>query len=426
MARQSERQPEHKPSMGALGLALAAIVLAGIGYLLKDAIGIAYRQVGATIWVIALLISFMFGLLYFSQFILSLRGSEGWSGALSLLWRHYGREAERYLDQLAQPKPKRTRRRVKADAPIFDPDALPTSFRELGAGIVRSYQALSISRGDVFQRAAGPGFVLLYRKEYIKRVIDLRPHVRMQVVQATTRDGIPIETTLFVTFRVRQQTAPLDDPPPYPYDKDAIFQVSYATSIDKEARVLPWTEQIAPRAAAILVREMARFTLDDLYLVDDIHTVPMADVKHTIQRELERLAAAQGLEVLSVSIAHPTLPADVMEQRIKTWQSRWQREIQVRLATGDAEAERRIKKARARVQIEIIESITQNIATMRRSDKTDLADIVMLRMIEALEQAMSDTSVQTMVPEQIMMNLVLDASNQMRAWIAPPWKEDDE
>ncbi|MCA9961432.1 MAG: hypothetical protein KC413_23280 [Anaerolineales bacterium] len=423
MARESDTQTAQRPGMGALGLALAGITLAGIGYLLKDAIGIAYRSIGAIIWVIALLIAFMFGLLYYSQFILSLRGSEGWSGGLSLLWRHYGREAERYMNQLTQPKPKR-RRRVKIDEPIIDPDALPASFREVGAGMVRSHQALSLGRGDAFQRAAGPGFVLLYHKENIKRVIDLRPHVRRHPVKTTTRDGIPVETAVSVTFRVRHNAA-IDDALPYPFDRDAIFQVSYANTIDKERRTLPWTEQLAPRAAALLVLELNRFTLDDLYQVDDIHALPMDEIKRNIQRQLERPANTQGLEVLNVGIDHLLLPPDVVTQRIKTWQSRWEREIQVRQAAGDAEAERRIKKARARVQVEIIESIMQSIATMRRTDKIELADIVMLRMIEALEEAMSDTSVRAIIPEQIVANWVLDASNQMRAWIAPPQDDKD-
>ena len=55
-----------------------------------------------------------------------------------------------------------------------------------------------------------------------------------------------------------------------------------------------------------------------------------------------------------------------------------------------AEAVRRVKQARARVQIEIIDRITQNIEAMRRSDAADLPDIVMLRMIQALEEAMAD------------------------------------
>ncbi|MBE2199326.1 MAG: hypothetical protein IAE79_12000 [Anaerolinea sp.] len=426
MARESDKQREQKPGMGAVGLVVAAFVLGVIGYLLKDAIGIAYRSAGAMIWVIALLIAFMFGLLYFSQFILSLRGGEGWSGGLLLLWRHYGREAERYLNQLLQSQPKRPRRRMKADEPIVDPDALPASFAEVGAGMVRSHQSLSLGRANAFQRAAGPGLVLLYQKETIRQVVDLRPHVRRQPVTANTRDGIPIETNVFITFRVRQATATADDAIPYPYDKDAIFQVSYAISIDKEARALAWSEQLAPRAAALLVLELAHFTLDDLYRVDDSHSLPLDEITRNIQRELARTAVAQGLELLNVGVDYLVLPEDIKNERIRTWRSRWEREIQVRQAVGEAEAERRIKKARARVQVEIIESITQNIAAMRRADKTDLADIVMLRMIEALEEAMSDTSVQAIIPEQIVANWVMDASNQMRAWIAPPRQDNDE
>lgn len=90
---------------------------------------------------------------------------------------------------------------------------------------------------------------------------------------------------------------------------------------------------------------------------------------------------------------------------------------------------RRVKKARARVQIEIIESVIQNIEAMRRTETADLADIVMLRMIEVLENAMSDNSVQALVPEYIMGDMVVDASRQLRALAeqrTPAAKEPDD
>ncbi|MCA9973261.1 MAG: SPFH domain-containing protein, partial [Anaerolineales bacterium] len=354
---------------------------------------------------------------------LSTQGREAWSDALALLWRHYTDQANVYLSSLsaAQPRRERRRRTVEAPGPVSDPDALPDSFKALRAGMVRSHQALALGRGNSFQRAAGPGFITLFGGETIRQVIDLRPHVRREPVKATTRDGIPVETAVFVTFRIRQNPLDVvDDAVQYPYDRDAIFQVSYAGSIDSTAQPLPWTEQLGPRVAAMLVLEMAQVTLDDLYRLDDASATPLADMAQRMQQELARTAAPQGLEVLNVAIDQLQLPEDVLAQRLRNWQAHWEREIQVRQAVGDAEAVRRIKKARARVQIEIIDRITQNIEAMRRSDAADLPDIVMLRMIQALEEAMADRSINAVIPEQIIANMVLDTSNQMRAWIEPP------
>jgi regulator of protease activity HflC (stomatin/prohibitin superfamily) len=121
-----------------------------------------------------------------------------------------------------------------------------------------------------------------------------------------------------------------------------------------------------------------------------------------------------GLDVLAVSVGRLTLPEDVTRQRIKTWRSRWQKEIQVQQARGDAETIRRVKRARARVQVEIIHNIIQNIERMRRQDAADLSQIVLLRMIEVLEEASADASVQALIPEQVITDLLLDTSSQMR------------
>ena len=88
-------------------------------------------------------------------------------------------------------------------------------------------------------------------------------------------------------------------------------------------------------------------------------------------------------------------------------------------AAGDAEVLRRIKNARARSQIEIIENITRNIQAMRQAGDTELTEIIMLRMIEALEDALSDESVKMLVPQQVMTRLMMDSSERLQAWVAP-------
>ncbi len=427
MAKRKESQPKPTTSIGALGLLLAGTAVAIIGYLLRDSLGVAFGGWGAFIWVLALLFSFMFGLLYYSQFILSLGGGEGWSQGLTLLWRYYSQQAEKYLKSFTDPKPKQKKRRIVTDKPVSDPEALSQTFKSLKAGMVHSHQALAIDKKGGFQRAAGPGFVMLMAKESVREVIDLRPHVRTQVVKANTRDGISIQTNVFVTFRVRQNPVDVSDAGiQYPYDRDAIFHVGYTNSIAQAEEVRSWTEQVCPRAAALLTRELARYTLDDLYRVADAHVVPIEDMQLRIMNELAREMELHGIDVMHVAIADLNLPDDIVEQRIRNWQARWEREIDVRRAQGNAEALRRIKTARARVQIEIIEKVVQNIEAMRRTETADLADIVMLRMIEVLEEAMSDNSVQALVPEYLLGDMVTDASRQLRALAEPPEHPPEE
>jgi regulator of protease activity HflC (stomatin/prohibitin superfamily) len=403
---------------------IAIAIFGGIGAFLGDARGVPFGLFGAFLWVIVLLVSFMFGLLYYAQFLLSLRGNEGWSEGLRLLWRHYLLQGQFYLQALSQPKPQGRARRVRLEPPPPDPNRLPASFKLLNAGMVKSHQALALSRGAAFSRAAGPGFVVLNKGESISHVIDLRPYVRAQPVKANTRDGITLETTVRVVFRVQQSPADhADSKLPYPYDREAIFQVSYAHRIDAGDKLLAWTEQLAPKAAALLVTELSTYTLDDLYQVANPDAAPVEEIRQRVLQQLALDAQPLGITVMAVSMGHFSLPPAVVEQRIRTWQSRWDRDVQVQHAVNQGEAVRRLKKARARVQIEIIERITQSIEAMRRTEDANLTEIVMLRMIEVLEEAMSDGSVKGMIPEQIMANLVMETSSQMRNWLGKPQED---
>jgi hypothetical protein len=73
---------------------------------------------------------------------------------------------------------------------------------------------------------------------------------------------------------------------------------------------------------------------------------------------------------------------------------------------------RRIKLARAKAQIEMIENITDNIQVLRQGGEVDLAEVITLRMIEALEDAARDSKVQAIVPQQMLQTLT-----QIRRWI---------
>ena len=415
--------PPKKAEPGVIILILAAIILTVIGLYLEDARRVPYNTFGGIVWFTVLIVSFLFGLLFFAQFVLPLRGNEGWSEGLRLLWRHYTTQGQQYLDNLFGPRPtappNKPRRRGKS-APKSNKLGLPASFTALRAGILKSHQILALVKGSQFIRSAGPGFVMLFKKEKTAHLIDLRKHLRRQLVKAATRDGIPIETNVTVIFRVQQEPVDLLGTEPYPYHDEAIFHIAYNISIDEKEAVRGWMEQISPRAAALLTDEISHYTLDDLYRSGNSGGAPLARMKSRIKQQLERQLSENGIEILVIGIDPFTLPDTIIAQRIRTWQADWERKIMLQQAAGDAEAVRRIKRARARAQIEIIENITQNIANVRQAEGTDLAHVIMLRMIEALEESRSNASLQALIPQYVMSNLVMDTSKQMQAWLGRP------
>jgi regulator of protease activity HflC (stomatin/prohibitin superfamily) len=361
--------------------------------------GVRLGVLGSYVWIMALAVAFFAMLAYYAQFILPVRGESGWYEGLRLLVAYF------FYAPAVRPRPNDSGRRTSPIAP---------SFFTLGAGIVESHQALALAKGASFTRAAGPGYVVLNRGEWIGALVDLRRHLRRQMVKAMTRDGIPLETVVSVIFRVRQ--LPPDQAAPtiqYPYDPDAIFRIGFAETIREDENQQPWNDLVCPQAASALITALADHTLDALFPVNDPGPAPVLDrIKQEVQRNLVTFFEPYGLHILAVAIGRFELPEDVIAQRIQNWQAEWRRRIHVHEASANAEVMKKLKHARARAQTDLIGKLTHNIESMRLSGHADLAEIVTLRMIEALDEALSDERVHNVTPENALANL-----RHFRQWL---------
>ena len=97
-------------------------------------------------------------------------------------------------------------------------------------------------------------------------------------------------------------------------------------------------------------------------------------------------------------------PDDIKEERVAIWQAEWERRIEVELGTAEAERARRLKLARARAQIDMIEKLTDGLEVVRQTGQ-DVTDVLALRLIEAIEEAESDAAVRALIPNQIVNDL---------------------
>jgi hypothetical protein len=244
--------------------------------------------------------------------------------------------------------------------------------------------------------------------------------LRQQAVQVHTRDGIAIETKVTVIFRVKQ--APERQPPGmlYPYDPDAIFHLTYLYTVDAAGVVSPWAEQIAPHAAGLLVQELALFDLNSLIHFPATAVSPLDDISQRVHNILRGQFDARGVDVLAVKAGPLKLPEKVQEQNVQTWCAEWERRMAIEKGSNEAEVIRRMKQARARAQVEIIETIIQNLETMRRDGESDLYQVIILRLIDALEEAVTSDSPRMFVPQQIMAGLLAETSAQVRSRLNDP------
>jgi hypothetical protein len=137
-----------------------------------------------------------------------------------------------------------------------------------------------------------------------------------------------------------------------------------------------------------------------------------------LKRQLETLFAEQGVTILGIGIGALKVTGEVSEQRIRSWQSTWQSKIAVERAETESRASRRITLARARAQIELIQRIVSSIETMKQSQDAELADIVSLRVVEALEAAQSNELVKALLPQQSLLD-----ARQVLGWLQPGAEE---
>lgn len=403
--------PKTSPDPGAFRLLIALLVLGGLAWFLADFNRVPYGRLGTLVWVGITAVAFIFGLLYYAQYLLPMPGNDGWAEGFNLLIRYYFNPVNRLF--IRTPK----QQTDSNDPRLIDLKALPDSFFFVDAGVLESHQVVALATRDQFSRAAGPGFVMLSTNERITHLVDLRPHTRGCLVRANSRDGIPVEAHLSLTFQISQKgNSPLTSQLIYPYNPDAIFDVTTYNSVDTAGVAHIWKNQLLPKAVTLLNDEFSQFTLDEL---QNPTQPPLAldEIKARIRQKLTEEAEQNGLVIHAVGVSGLTFPDPVTDQRVKRWQAEWQRKIDVNLAEGEARAARRLKQARARAQIELIEHITQSIETMRREHNANLNDIIALRMIEALEEAMAEGRLQGALPQQIVTQLIESTTDQSAPWI---------
>jgi hypothetical protein len=382
-----------------LWVVLLIILLAiTIPYFLKDMAGQPYRFGGSYFWFISLFISFIATLFYYSQFLLPLPWQYSWYEGFRLAVRH---NFPFFVDFVRWffIRPKITGATPEAAA------HLPPGFTRHKAGIIRSHQAPVIFRGAAFIQGAGPGLLRLKQGELVVQVIDLRRQFRTLPVKVLTRDGIPLESSVSTIFQVMHMENPSDENWLFPFDQDAIFKVNYLGNFTKDDEdVMDWTERVPRQAASALIGEVSRYSLDELFHPDESTASPLEIIKEKITKRLKKAFKKNGIDITFVGVSPFNVPEDIQIERVAIWQSEWLQRIVVETGTAQAERVRRLKLARARAQIDMIEKLTDGLESIHQTGQ-DVTDILSLRLIEAIEEAESNAAVRALIPAQIANDL---------------------
>jgi len=403
-----------------LGAALLLTMVAGF---LRTNDGARLGLPGAFVWVMALFIAFGLGLAHRAPFVLPPEADDesgqGWREGLRMLAYYFG-------VIMLPPSLRRRYHRRREDVPA----QLSPSFSEFQAGFVPSHLALALAKGAGFARAAGPGYVRLQRGERISHIVDLRRQVRREEIEAFTRDGIRLETSIAITFRVREPSE--DAPPdvPFPYDPDAIFCLTYSDGVSAGAYVR-WSERVCAQAASLLITEIARYRLDQFYRLgapEASDAVWLSSVVNEVGTQLSgqlhdffNCSSPQDgpIQILNVAVSHLQPPQDVLDQRIRNWQSAWERRKMLDKAESTAFEIRELQRVRADTLHKLILDVTYNVAQMCNGDREAISKVLMVRMADMLDRLMGDHRVKLETPKA-----VFDALSEVSQLLKPPPPDD--
>ncbi len=401
--RKKSKQKGEKHGLGEFIFLGLAFVFAIIPFILKDSTGVQYRWAGTYIWLAAYFFAFGGYLFYLLVFILPIPWNLSWFEGLRLSIAYNFPILGAFLSL-------GTRRPAATSACRED---LSPGFLRHRAGIIDSHQVLVVSSGSRYLRAAGPGYIHLRPNETVTQVIDLRRHIRQVPVKAMSGDGIPLETSLTLTFQVRQQQTAAEPTIAFPYDPEAIFWVNYLESFKSSAGELPWSERAALDATGELIEELSRYTLDELLSQGQTDVSAISQARSRLKKKLVANLEQFGITLLHIDIGSFRMPDEVIERRIESWQNEIQERIERSMVAEKESAKQRLIEAERAAQVELIDRLTRDIEVTWAEGDLDLAGAIIQQLLDQLAMAASDQQVRALIPADTMSKM-----QQVESWFA--------
>lgn len=259
-----------------------------------------------------------------------------------------------------------------------------------------------------FYRILGPGKHTLHRFERVHAVLDLRPQERtVEQIDVLTRDGIPLRTSLRVSYRVSTGDAPATPEQPFPYDETAVQTAAFAQVVQADGSVTTWESLPAGKARGILTGIIANYRLDEILSPGSAGAEPLPTINNELTRKTRDALLADGLELINVSIGQLHLPKEAVDQYVKYWQSHSEARIRMSLADGQATALEEMEIARAEAEVTMIQAILEGVQRARGYDAGSMREVVALRLVEALEKMARQSQQATPLPPNLLSQLNL-------------------
>ena len=293
------------------------------------------------------------------------------------------------------------------------------SSSRLGTGVilVGVAKAAVMQTAVRFSRIVGSGVHFIHRSEQVKSAVDLHHQFRSTLVQASTKDAVPIRATVFCVFRIAPGIAPTPKGNEFGFSEERIRQVLFnQEGVDERNQEYTWDDYVVQVVVARFREIMGRFRLDQLFAPDDPDQVPRLMLTSTLNTAVRNDLDKRGIELVLAGFG--TLSFDqsvreqILEQRIDSWKAQWDARVAGRLAAGEAEAQRLRQEARAAAQWELVQGMINGLEAARGLADINPADLVTWQLLNAVESMSADPAIQPLIPQETMNALV-----NIRSWL---------
>jgi regulator of protease activity HflC (stomatin/prohibitin superfamily) len=247
------------------------------------------------------------------------------------------------------------------------------SIRMLGPGmiIVDSGNAVILEKNGQITRVEGPGFLKTEPYEILAAIVDLG--LQKKTLNATTdiltRDGIPLQVTCTILFRIVCDEKALIEKGKYCVDPTNVHRaILWAAD---------WMEQTELVARTVLRDKIAERRLNEIIYQPrskELGEAPpsRAHLQEIIRSEVDRQSREWGVEVVKFSIDEIHMPDAIKQRMLDHWDIDWRYIVELSKKVTDGEVTR-------------LDAITQRRVTEIKRQTSEIE--AMITAIEARAQA---------------------------------------
>lgn len=228
----------------------------------------------------------------------------------------------------------------------------------------------------------------------VAEVLDLRRQFRSMPLQAQTRDGLFVDTSLWTIFQLDRDPDPaLDERNFFRFYEQAVYAAVTAERVgDKPGERHDWTSLPLTLARDAALQAISTFTLDELYAPrGDSDGFRPADMRRKLAAEIAEAIReplkAKGIQLAAAGVAK-FVPVDarVTEQRVLNWRAARQNIVTAQEAEAAALVEQQMDVARSKAQLGILAGMLTGLKSV---DERNRRLLVALRLATALETMFS-------------------------------------